>query len=989
MSASACRDAIYRDFDKALTVNPSVDLRPYADRCPPDTADARRDLLVQMAGDQIVALVAAGLTARVEDYAARYPELTDDDLRGLAAQKQQADAHRLEESLAARSEVGHDPATSGDPDDRPPRVPGFRNWVRLGRGAMGAVWRAENTRLGQVEAVKVLGGAADGPAAWEALRAEARNAAGIIHPGVCRVLDCGVSPEGPYVRMELVSGPRLDEWARDTEARPRDIAPKMAMVASAVEAVHAAGVIHGDLKPANVLVRQGTDEPVVVDFGLATRLGRGAADNGRLVGTPGYMAPELFYGQQPTARTDVYALGAILHHLLTGRPPDTGMQRSTCTGPVQPVPADLWAIREKALASDPAQRYGTAAELRDDLERYNRREFVLANPPGWARQAGVLLAKHRWATVVAGLVLVTVLLSAAAAARGWRDRQRATVASRLAGIWQQTGALTHEDKDRIEVWLADLDELDPAGADAGWVQYVDRLLGQDRHDGRDVERLDAGIARLRGRGPTAQPPLRDQARWDRFRKAFATHTHSANFGYFLRSEAGRAARLERVVRIGDGLSTDPADPGARPMLLRAHMAAGDLAQAWAVAWELLDRQDLPPGWRILITRDLVWVAIGSPPAARADRLAAARRRVDANPELFELLVERARLHCADGELTLATAAVEEYFATAAREGVAHTFTSPRTIDRRLRNEPSETNLPALVYLDAALLRGVLAEYNRPGKQDGRALAEQVWAAGYEAVRGKRTGAYYEAGILASLSGRLGPDDVEGMMTHTAQDAAAPTAGFDALRDKARDPFTLVLAAPVLHGAWRSDRGRGFARQIATRELPFREFVSAHVRLWLFEAFYRAVGPHPSPERETLAEQFAWRLVEDLFEAYQDEGCHPGEWEGRLIALFEFAFHEGPTRPKEWPDRVAFLPREVRGALAYVLARFYRGPLALAVRARQPARINLSWNSKVIRPYLEHARAETLHAKPDSPLGPLVAADLLGLESVGRPSVSAR
>ncbi len=125
--------------------------------------------------------------------------------------------------------------------------------------------------------------------------------------------------------------------------------------------------------------------------------------------------------------------------------------------------------------------------------------------------------------------------------------------------------------------------------------------------------------------------------------------------------------------------------------------------------------------------------------------------------------------------------------------------------------------------------------------------DRAWTEGFRAVRGKRTGAYYEASVLGSLSGQLDSGDVQVVMTHTAQDTDNQTPALMKLGEKASDVKVRTLLTPILRGAWRRSSGAGSHDRSATRELPFAEFVSVHVRLWLFEGFRLAMGSSPTSD----------------------------------------------------------------------------------------------------------------------------------------------
>jgi ABC-type antimicrobial peptide transport system permease subunit len=293
---------------------------------------------------------------------------------------------------------------------------------------MGAVFRARDAKLGRSVAVKVLASRPGGNALARFER-EARTVAALRHPGIVTLLDVGEEGGAPYLVMELVEGESLAAAIRRGLA-PWDAARIVRQVAEALAHAHAAGVVHRDVTPGNVLLdRDGRAR--LTDFGVARSDGlEGDAarlsKTGALVGTPSYIAPEVLAGGAATARSDIYALGVVLYEALTGELPHTGESMLqlvdhvlTVTPPaprsIAPqVPETLSAICMKALARDPARRYASAQDLAQDLGR------AAEGPrPGFLRN----LAANRLRTAFALLGLagstasVLVLVSLALGAR--------------------------------------------------------------------------------------------------------------------------------------------------------------------------------------------------------------------------------------------------------------------------------------------------------------------------------------------------------------------------------------------------------------------------------------------------------------------------------------------------------------------------------------------------------------------------------------------
>ncbi|MCO5167088.1 MAG: serine/threonine protein kinase [Planctomycetes bacterium] len=263
---------------------------------------------------------------------------------------------------------------------RPPRVPGHRLLERLGEGGMGAVWLAEDERTGARRAVKVLAAGADAELRLR-FRREAEAMARVDgHPHVVRVHAAGEGPDGCWIVMDLAEGGDLAGRLRRGPLPPDEALALGRALARALAHVHAHGVLHRDLKPANVLF-DAAGAPRLVDFGLATVAGaERLTRTGAVLGTPVYMAPEQALGRPSDERADVYGLGAVLYHALTGRPPvpqgalvavlaDVVERRPTPPSAVAPATAPaLAAAVMRALAKAPEERFPSAAAFADALE---------------------------------------------------------------------------------------------------------------------------------------------------------------------------------------------------------------------------------------------------------------------------------------------------------------------------------------------------------------------------------------------------------------------------------------------------------------------------------------------------------------------------------------------------------------------------------------------------------------------------------------------
>jgi tetratricopeptide (TPR) repeat protein/tRNA A-37 threonylcarbamoyl transferase component Bud32 len=331
-----------------------------------------------------------------------------------------------------------------------PGLPGYELLGELGRGGMGVVYKARQASLNRIVALKMLlGGAYADPEQHRRLQIEAEAVARLRHPNIVQIFEVGEYDGRPYLVLEYVEGGSLDAQLHGTPQNPRVAAALTETLARAVHAAHQQGVVHRDLKPANVLLQIDQQQsaignlqsaiPKVSDFGLAKQLdaGPGRTPSEAIVGTPSYMAPEQASGKTrlvgPAA--DVYALGAILYEMLTGRPPFRGetpldtLQQVVVDDPVPPrdlqpkVPTDLATVCLKCLQKDPNRRYGSAGELADDLHHF------LAGEPIKARPVGPAARFYRWCRRKPALAGLLALLVVGTAVSTWQA-VRATLAER-------------------------------------------------------------------------------------------------------------------------------------------------------------------------------------------------------------------------------------------------------------------------------------------------------------------------------------------------------------------------------------------------------------------------------------------------------------------------------------------------------------------------------------------------------------------------------
>jgi tetratricopeptide (TPR) repeat protein/predicted Ser/Thr protein kinase len=496
----------------------------------------------------------------------------------------------------------------------PPRPPGDRYEIirEIGRGGMGVVYEAHDRQLGRRCALKMIHPLfGDGEELRRRLAREALAAARLRHPHIAAVYDA--TPD--WISMQLIAGFPIGAIHKSER---RTLVTLVRDAARAVHHAHEQGIVHRDLKPSNLLVEG--RHVFVVDFGLAKEI---ALDDSRtlsgmVLGTPAFMSPEQALGRNSAidARTDVYALGATLTACLTGAPPFSGgeivaLLRRVAEEPPRPpaIERDLDLVVLKCLEKDPGQRYPSAAELADDLDRWLRNEPVHARRPSLGYRISKLLQRRKAivkgalaaalaAAVVTALILAPILFresTAREAAAAARDAAREAV----------------ELTDRATVRMQDAAAFARLGDHPSARQMLDAAIATTRefltrHEIARVRYLLSRLHRARGqneialaeldRAIAADPSL-TEARFERGLMAAA------------RPSLGDAERAAAIADLRSALGGDPALTNVDRLYGRGEVARleGRLAEASELLREVLAYDAVHVGART----SLSWVALAA------------------------------------------------------------------------------------------------------------------------------------------------------------------------------------------------------------------------------------------------------------------------------------------------------------------------------------------------------------------------------------------
>jgi tRNA A-37 threonylcarbamoyl transferase component Bud32 len=424
-------ELVHEDLEYRLKAGEAMRVERYLERYPELAGD--RHVVLDLLQREYQLRRSCDPEIRLEEYLRRFPQQAEalplrleapsgeevDTVRQVRASQMPS---RLEKAKAVSSPAT--PVSSQEVASWPP-IPGYEILGELGRGGMGVVYKSRQVKLNRVVALKmILAGAYAGPEELARFRAEAEAIARLQHPNIVQIYEVGENGGRPFFALEFVEGGSLDTKLAGGPLPPREAAGLVEVLARAVHAAHRRGIVHRDLKPANVLLTaDGT--PKIADFGLAKRLDRATprTQSGAVLGTPCYMAPEQARGRTKAVgpAADVYALGAILYELLTGRPPfraETASETLLEVMSLEPVPPRRWqpnlprdleTICLKCLQKEIPQRYPSAEALAEDLRRLLKDEPIRARPAGRTEKLWRWCRRNRAVAALTGVVAFLLL----------------------------------------------------------------------------------------------------------------------------------------------------------------------------------------------------------------------------------------------------------------------------------------------------------------------------------------------------------------------------------------------------------------------------------------------------------------------------------------------------------------------------------------------------------------------------------------------------
>ncbi len=400
-----------------------------------------------------------------------------------------------------------------DPAQR--RFGDYELLAELGRGGMGVVYRARQLSLDRVVAVKFIAAGLSDLHQVTRFVGEARAAARLVHPNIVPVFEVGSIDEIHYFSMPLIEGESLAQVLERGPLPTAELLRVILRVCEAVDYAHRLGLLHLDLKPANVLI-DARGEPLIADFGLARHMDdKGAVEAQEVSGTPSFMAPEqiLIKQYRLTAATDLYALGALLYRCLGGISPhgeggSDELIRRALAGRIRPlreldpkISADLAAVCERCLSLEPRDRYPSVRALIDDLRRVEAGLPVSVRRPGWVERVQRWLRREPKFAVAAGVAFAAIALGGALVFGQWREaeiaravavheRDAATVARAAESVQRQHA----QDAAALGAWMYGENRGDLPKVAANIVQWLrQRAPGDETRQGAVLASFTAAM----------------------------------------------------------------------------------------------------------------------------------------------------------------------------------------------------------------------------------------------------------------------------------------------------------------------------------------------------------------------------------------------------------------------------------------------------------------------------------------------------------------
>jgi WD40 repeat protein/Tfp pilus assembly protein PilF len=594
------------------------------------------DALLDLVFNEVLLREERGEIPAIADYAERFPWLAG-QLRVHFDVHEFAQAPSPDPSaLTVNAAVVRDRRSEPTATRELPEVPGYEVVAEIGRGGMGVVYQAWQTSLHRLTALKMLlAGEYAGPQHLARFQTEAEAVARLQHPHIVQIYEVGRHGERPYIALEYVDGGNLAQKLTGTPWPARPAAELLETLSRAMHYAHQRGILHRDLTPGNVLLTA-DGVPKITDFGLAKiRVGGGVqTQSGAIVGTPSYMAPEQAAGKSkdigPAA--DVYALGAILYELLTGRPPfraETPLETLLQVRSLEPVPPsqlqpklprDLATICLKCLQKEPAKRYASAEALAEDVRRFLDGRPIQARPVRaperlwrWCRRNPTLAALAASVILLLGTVAVSSSVLYADAALKKQRAEKAEAKAR----YEQLQAEESERKAQDRLWRSKLAQAhaDRFSLEAGRRQKALEALKEAvrivRSLDLDAEQRAEHLAELRNEAIASLAPFDA----DKKGEWAARFTLRAEVGFDSKREKYAQGDNEGNVLIrgvGDGKEIDriPAaqllpEPDLRPDFVGCHFSPDNSLLAiqyslppqgnYFVLWNLREHKKVIPG----------------------------------------------------------------------------------------------------------------------------------------------------------------------------------------------------------------------------------------------------------------------------------------------------------------------------------------------------------------------------------------------------------